>query len=155
MKSNSGRLYHDHHPLGKSLLLTLNLTLPMQLHAVCLCPVTVTWEISTAPLLPSRWAISSVSIRPPSLSFIFSGLNRTRDFSNSFYIWSSRLFNIFVALLWMLSNSFMFFLCCSTQTCTRCLRWGWTAQSRAEQCRYLYANKPLRILTLTVSENRV
>lgn len=41
----------------------------------------------------------------------------------------------FVALLWILSNSFMLFLCCGTQTCTQCWRSG--CSRRAEQDNFL------------------
>lgn len=46
----------------------------------------------------------------------FSGLNKPRDFHHPSYTLPSRSFTIFIAVLWMLSNSFMFFSYCGTQT---------------------------------------
>jgi len=43
----------------------------------------------------------------PPLSLLCSGLNKLRDLGCSSYILPSRSFPIFVALLWMFSNSFM------------------------------------------------
>lgn len=46
------------------------------------------------------------TMRPP-LSLFCSGLNKLVDFSSSSYISPCRSFPVFIALLWMLFNSFM------------------------------------------------
>lgn len=51
------------------------------------------------------------TMRPP-LSLFCSGLNKLVDFSSSSYISPCRSFPVFIALLWMLFNSFMSFLYC-------------------------------------------
>ena len=49
-------------------------------------------------------------------SLLCSGLSKPRHLRCSSHILPSRLFTIFVALLWTFSNSFMPFLYCGTQT---------------------------------------
>ena len=55
----------------------------------------------------------------PSSAFRF---NKPRYLSCSSYVFPSRPFTIFVALLWILSNYFMSSLYCGTQKCTQYVR---------------------------------
>jgi len=64
---------------------------------------------------------------------LFSRLNKARDFSCSSHLLPSTTFTIFVALLWILSNSFMSFLYCNAENCTQRSRWGHIALSRVGQ----------------------
>ena len=83
-------------------------------------------ELSAAPPLPVR----SCSHHEASPQLLCSALSQPRDLSHSSYILPSGLYTSFIALLWRLSNSFMSFSYCGTQTCTQCRRWGCTVQSR-------------------------
>lgn len=69
-----------------------------------------------------------------SLSLLCSGLNNSKDLSCSSYILPSRPFTIFVALLWMLSNSFMCILCCVPKTAHSNQSETALAMSRVSDC---------------------
>jgi len=73
-------------------------------------------ELSAAPPLPVR----SCSCHEASPQLLCSGLNKTEGLSYSSRILPSEHFPIFVALLWMFSNSFTSFYR-GVQTCTH---WG-------------------------------
>ena len=80
-----------------------------QLHAIPSGPVAVTQSrAQRCPPLPVR----SCGRHEASPQLLCSGLSKPRGLSHALY----RPFPIFVALLWMLSNSFMSFLHCGTQT---------------------------------------
>ena len=84
-------------------------------------------ELSAASLLPVR----SCSCHEASPQLLCSGLNRARDLSHSSYLLPSKQFTIIIALLWVLSNSFISFLYCGTHPA--CSAGGEAAQRRAEQ----------------------
>lgn len=82
------------------------------------------------------WSPASLrrSCRQPwGLPSVSAVLNEPRNFSHSSYVMPFRPLAIFVALLWTLSNSFMFFLYHGAQTCTQYSRWDCTTQSRVGQ----------------------
>lgn len=77
-------------------------------------------ELSTAPPLPAR----SCSCHEGSALLLCSGMNKPRDLSHSTCILPSRLFTIFVVILWVHCNNFISFLYCGAQNSTQCSRWG-------------------------------
>lgn len=85
----------------------------MQLLVIPLDPVTVTREQRSALALHSPHEELEAALGP-SLNLVCSGLSKLRDFSHPSYPLLSRPFIVFVALLWLLFNSFMsfFVLCC-------------------------------------------
>lgn len=86
----------------------------MQLLVIPLDPVTVTGEQRSALALHSPHEELEAAMGH-SLSLVCSGLSKLRDFSHPSYPFLSRPFSIFVALLWMLFNSFMTLLYCVAQ----------------------------------------
>ena len=94
----------------KNLFLIPTWPSPAQLHAVPSGPVAVTE--SRAQRYPSAPFMRSCGHRNASPQLLCSGLNRARDLSHFSYTFPSRQFTIFVALLWVLSNSFMSLMCC-------------------------------------------
>ena len=103
-----GSLFHAHHS-GEDPNLYMTLSLESQLHAIPSGSVTVTREQSSAL---SFWGV--VRCYEASLSLLCSGLNKYSDFFFGCFSYSLpfRSFPIFMVLLWMLFNSFMFFLLC-------------------------------------------
>lgn len=91
-----------------------------QLHVIRLSPVTVTTEkwlvpASSLPLL----RMLKITVRSP-LSLFWADLS---DLSCSSYGFPSRPFHLFVALLWVFSNSFISISYCGAQNCTQHSRW--------------------------------
>lgn len=135
MTTALGSLYHVHHSLVKILYLTCSLTLPdtSPCHSVRSCHCHQRTEISTAPPFPLPHEELQLPSGIPSTSSFLSWTNpgtaeQPRNHSCSLHILLSRLFTIFVALLWKLKNSFIY-LCCSTQNHTQDSKWGFTAQT--------------------------
>ena len=102
----------------KSFPNSLSESLPTKLHAISLGPVTCFFPL---------YSHSEIT---PQLSLLLA--KKTSDFSHSSYILPSRLFNTFVALLLLLSHSFMSSFWCGAQTYIQCSRWGHTVQSRED-----------------------
>jgi len=105
--------FHAHRPLGQILSLTRSCpspdTAPCCSHRPSLCHR----EQSSALPLCSLWR-AAAAMRPPLSS---SALRWTSQGTS--HILPSGSFTIFIAFLQMLSNSFMSFLYCGTQTCTQ------------------------------------
>ncbi|GAB0194069.1 myocardial zonula adherens protein [Grus japonensis] len=105
------------HPLGEEPFPDIQPKPPLsQLHAIPLGSITghQREEMNACPFAPPREeAVGHDEVSPQSP---LSRLNKPRDFSLSSYVFPSRPFAIFVALLWTLSNSFMS-LYCGAQNC--------------------------------------
>jgi len=112
-----GSLFRAHHPLVQTLSLTPFPAPPLtQLHAVPSGPVAVTQSrAQRCPPLPVR----SCSRHEASPQLLCSALRKPSHPSQT------KPFLIFVAVLWMLSNSFMS-LNCAAQNCSQCWRCGCT-----------------------------
>uniref|UniRef100_A0A8B9T4B1 Calmodulin-binding domain-containing protein n=1 Tax=Anas platyrhynchos TaxID=8839 RepID=A0A8B9T4B1_ANAPL len=82
---------------------------------------------------------------------LFSRLNKPSDLSHSSYVFPSRPFTIFVALLWTLSNSFTSFLYCGAQ----CIKGETFYYFQGVGCTALVVAVAARKLELTKAEKRV
>ena len=105
------------HPLGEEPFPDTQLEPPLlQLDSIPLGPITGYQReyMGTCPSAPPcEEAVDDNEVSLSlSLSLLFSRLNRASDRSRSSYIFPSMPFTLFVALLWALSSSLLFFLYC-------------------------------------------
>lgn len=99
-----------------------------QLHSVRLCSVDVIKQ-KTVPA-PPLFLWVAVGHHEASLQSPILWAEKPSDSSCFSYVLTSRSFTVFVALLYSLSSSFMFFSYCSNQNCTQKSRFGCTVQRR-------------------------
>lgn len=88
-------------------------------------------EQSSALPLRSLWG--AICHHKVSSQLLYSGLSTSRCICCFSYVLLSISFTTFGALFWTLSNSFMYFWHCGTETCTQHLRYGHIEQSKAGQ----------------------